>query len=310
MTPAIRARGLTRRFGDFTAVDRLSFDVQAGEIWGFLGPNGAGKSTTIRMLCGIIAPSEGTAEILGHDVSREPETVKAAIGYMSQRFSLWGDLTVRENLRFYAGVYGLQGGEARRRIDAWAGRLRLDPVLDRLAATLSSGVRQRLALACSVMHGPRVLFLDEPTAGVDLLTRREFWGLMSEFARDGATILVTTHYLDEVEHCSRLAFIDEGNIVADGTPDEIRHLPISGSLVEIACERPIAALAVVEGHPAVREAALFGSRIHARLDRLDALDDVARELAREGYGVSRADEVLPSLEDIFVYLVEQREARG
>jgi ABC-2 type transport system ATP-binding protein len=298
---SVRARDLTRRFGDFVAVDRISFEIESGEIWGFLGPNGAGKSTTIRMLTGILDPTGGTAEVLGHDVAREPDRVKSMIGYMSQRFSLWADLTVRENLEFYAGIYGLPDRVAKRRIANWLDRVGLANLGEAMSGTLSGGFRQRLALICSVLHAPSVLFLDEPTAGVDPVSRRGFWDLMDQFAQDGTTIMVTTHYLDEVERCDRLAFIDGGRIVARGRPSEIRALPIPGRLVEVRCRNPAETVSVLEGLPFVREAALFGSTIHLRVE-----GDEAMEGLRAALPDGAIAPILPSLEDVFVSLVEDR----
>jgi ABC-2 type transport system ATP-binding protein len=304
---AVRAEGLTRRFGAFVAVDHVSFEIAAGEVWGFLGPNGAGKSTTIRMLCGVLAPSAGRAEVLGYDVRRHPEAVKARIGYMSQRFALWSDLTVRENVEFYAGVYGLRGREARERIAAWLEQVGLLDRQHALTATLSGGYRQRLALAAAVLHRPPVVFLDEPTAGMDPLSRRQFWELIRGFAEDGTTVMVTTHYMDEAEHCDRLAFIDQGRIIAQGTPAEIKARQMVGHVVEVRVEPLIEALAVVEDHPAVREAALYGAAIHATVDQREAGPALAAALAARGFAVEGVEPILPSLEDVFVALVEARE---
>lgn len=306
MTTSIRALDLTKRFGRFTAVDHVSFEIEHGEIWGFLGPNGAGKSTTIRMLTGILDPTSGVAEVLGYDVARHPDVVKASIGYMSQKFSLWSDLTVRENLEFYAGIYGLTPGIARERIDGWLARVGLAQVQSRMTGTLSTGYRQRVSLVCSILHAPRVLFLDEPTAGVDPVSRREFWDLMDQFAQEGTTIMVTTHYLDEVERCDRLAFIDEGRIVARGRPSEIRRMPIGGVLLELECSRPIEALAVVEDLPMVMDAALFGATIHARVADEGDGAEIRRALEGARHQVKAITAVLPSLEDVFVSLVEGR----
>lgn len=303
----MRAHDLTRRFGDFTAVDHVSFEIRLGEIWGFLGPNGAGKSTTIRMLCGILDPTEGSAEVLGYDVRRDPEAIKARIGYMSQRFSLWADLTVEENVEFYAGVYGLRGREAPEQVDRWLDRVGL---LDRrgdLTATLSGGYRQRLALACAVLHRPPMIFLDEPTAGTDPVSRREFWDLMDGFAEEGTTIMVTTHYMDEAEHCDRLAFIFGGRIIAQGEPAEIKRERIAGQVLEVRTDRPVEALAAVEAHPAVDEAALYGSALHVTVAQEDAAAALRADLRARGFDVQSVEPILPSLEDVFVSLVEERE---
>ena len=242
MEYSVQARKLTERFKDFTAVDHVSFEIRPGEIWGFLGPNGAGKSTTIRMLCGILDPSEGSATVLGYDVGAEPEAIKARIGYMSQRFSLWGDLTVRENLEFYAGVYGLDASGARQQVDKWLDRSGLTDRQHEVPAALSVGFRQRLALGCAVLHRPQMVFLDEPTAGVDPVSRRQFWDLIDRFAEEGTTIMVTTHYMDEAEHCDRLAFIYGGRIITEGTPAQIKREQMPGVVLEIRTDRPVEAL--------------------------------------------------------------------
>lgn len=307
MEPSVRAVDLTRRFGEFVAVDHLSFEIRPGEIWGFLGPNGAGKSTTIRMLCGILDPSDGRAEVLGYDVAQDSEAIKARIGYMSQRFSLWSDLSVRENLEFYAGIYGLDRGAASQRIDAWLERTALAPRQRDLAAVLSIGFRQRLALGCAVLHRPQVVFLDEPTAGVDPVSRRQFWELIDRFADEGITVMVTTHYMDEAEHCDRLAFIHAGRIVAGGTPAEIKREQMSGQVVEIRTTRPLEALAVLEQHPAVTDAALYGSAIHAVVRDEAAAARLHDALHAAGFA-AQLEPILPSLEDVFVALVETQEA--
>jgi len=219
----VEARDLTRRFGTFTAVDRISFSVAAGEIFGFLGPNGAGKSTTIRMLCGILAPTAGTAIVAGHDVSRTPDKVKAEIGYMSQKFSLYEDLTIRENVAFYAGIYGLERSRLKTRVEKILDLVDLGGKQALLAAELPAGWRQRLALACALVHGPRILFLDEPTAGVDPVARRDFWARIEALAGAGTTVLVTTHYMDEAEYCNGILFINNGRIAAVGTPTALRR---------------------------------------------------------------------------------------
>ena len=307
---SVRAAGLTKRFDDFVAVDHVSFDIQTGEIWGFLGPNGAGKSTTIRMLCGILDPSEGSAEVLGYDVTRDPEAIKERIGYMSQRFSLWLDLTVRENLEFYAGVYGLDRTSARQQVDKWLERSGLAERQHNPAGTLSTGFRQRLALGCAVLHRPQMVFLDEPTAGVDPVSRRQFWDLIDRFAEEGTTIMVTTHYMDEAEHCDRLAFIYGGRIIARGTPQQIKQTQMPGGVLEIRTDRPIEALALIEVHPAVRDAALYGATVHAVVDDPQAAQELRAELEAKGLGVHGIEPILPSLEDVFVAAVEAAETAG
>ena len=302
--PAVRADGLTRRFDSFVAVDHVTFEIPTGAIWGFLGPNGAGKSTTIRMLCGILEPSEGRASVLGYDVARDPEQIKARIGYMSQRFSLYDDLTVQENLAFYAGVYGLGRVEAHSAIAEWVARAGLQGRERELTGELSGGYRQRLAFGCAVLHRPRMVFLDEPTSGVDPVSRRSFWDLIDEFALSGITIMVTTHYMDEAEHCDTLAFIFGGRIIASGTPAEIkRRMP--GALLEIRADPIERALDALRSVPDVRDVALFGRAIHVTVESGAAADRLRASLAAAGVAVEGIRPVRPSLEDAFVSLVER-----
>lgn len=305
-TVAVRAEGLTRRFGTFVAVDHVSFTIPRGAVWGFLGPNGAGKSTTIRMLCGILSPSEGRAEVLGWDVARDPERIKERIGYMSQRFSLYDDLTVEENLTFYAGVYGLARAEARDRMGEWLARAGLVGRERTLAGALSGGWKQRLAFGCAVLHRPQMIFLDEPTSGVDPVSRREFWDLIDQFAQRGITVMVTTHYMDEAEHCDTLAFIYAGRIIALGTPAEIKAQGMSGELLEITTPQYAEALEVLAARPEVREGALFGRAIHVTVPRSeDALPGLREALSSRGIVVESIAPVAPSLEDAFVAIVER-----
>ena len=303
---AVRARDLTRIFGTFVAVDHLNFEIPLGAVWGFLGPNGAGKSTTIRMLCGILSPSSGEAEVLGYDVARDPEQVKLRIGYMSQRFSLYNDLTAEENLMFYAGVYGLSRAEGRELASQWIARAGLRGRERMLAGELSGGWKQRLALGCAVLHHPQMVFLDEPTSGVDPVSRREFWDLIGQFAESGVTVMVTTHYMDEAEHCDTLAIIFGGRIIAMGPPEEIKREKMSGELLEIATPQYAEALDVLTTLPEVREAALFGRAIHVAVaDSRTALPLLRQALANRGVTVDRIAPVPPSLEDVFVELVER-----
>ena len=303
---AVRADGLTRAFGAFVAVDHVSFVIPRGAVWGFLGPNGAGKSTTIRMLCGILSPTAGQAEVLGFDVTRDPERIKRHIGYMSQRFSLYNDLTVEENLAFYAGVYGLSRDEGRARAAEWIARADLRGRERLLAAALSGGWKQRLAFGCAVLHAPQMVFLDEPTSGVDPVSRRELWDLIGQFAERGVTVMVTTHYMDEAEHCDTLAFIYAGKIIAMGTPDEIKQTEMSGELLEVATPHYAEALEVLAARPEVQDAALFGRTIHVTVaDSRTALPALRAALAARGLTVDRITPVPPSLEDAFVSLVER-----
>ncbi len=301
---AVRAEDLTRTFDGLVAVDHVSFEIPRGRVWGFLGPNGAGKSTTIRMLCGILSPTGGTAWVLGHDVRREAETIRARIGYMTQRFSLWQDLTVQENLQFYGGVYGLWGPELRRRVEAWLEEVGLAERRNDLVAALPAGLRQRVSLGCAVLHRPEVLFLDEPTAGVDPVSRRLFWDLIDRFAEAGTTVIVTTHYMDEAEHCDELALIYNGRLIAQGPPRDIQRGPMPGVVLEVRAGRLMEALSACERHPLVREAALYGAAIHVVVEDAAVAARLSRDLRDSGVPVESVKPVLPSLEDVFVALVE------
>jgi ABC-2 type transport system ATP-binding protein len=295
----VRAESLTRRFGDFVAVDAISFEIHAGEIWGFLGPNGSGKSTTIRMLCGVLAPTEGRAEVLGFDVARDPESVKLRIGYMSQGSSLWNDLTVEEHLRLYCGLFGLYGDEQRTAIREWTDRIGLGERRHQLAGALPGGYRKHLALACTLLHRPQMLFLDEPTAGVDPVSRRAFWDIIIGLADEGTTVMVTTHYLDEAEHCNQLAMIYNGKIVARGTTDALKHGPDSGVTVEILGDDNVAILDAVEDLPYVRGAGLYGSSLHVTLRSSDNISSLKDVLNERGFPISSLAPIAPSLEDVF-----------
>jgi ABC-2 type transport system ATP-binding protein len=308
--PAVEVRDLTRRFGAFTAVDRVSLTVNEGEVFGFLGANGAGKSTTIRMLCGLLRPSSGTGLVLGVDVARDPEGVKRRIGYMSQRFSLYDDLTVAQNLRFFGGVYGLRGPVARER-EAWAAHMSgLEGKEDRLTGELPGGWKQRLALACAVLHRPRVVFLDEPTSGVDPMSRRRFWRLIDEMAADGVTVFVTTHYLDEAEHCHRLALIHAGRLVALGTVSELKRVFANSAVLEVVAHRAGEALEAISGQPWAIETSVFGTRIHVVVrDAGEGRREVERLLSAGGNPAASIERIVPSLEDVFIHHVEAEEAR-
>jgi ABC-2 type transport system ATP-binding protein len=301
---AIEVTDLTKRFGRFVAVDRVSLAVRRGEVFGFLGPNGSGKSTTIRMLCGILLPTAGTARVAGFDVAREPDRVREAIGYMSQRFSLYVELTVEENLDFFGGIYGLSREALAARREEVLAVAGLGDQRRTLAQELPGGLRQRLALACAIIHQPPVLFLDEPTAGVDPVSRREFWTVVRDMARGGTAIFVTTHYMDEAEHCHTLAFIYRGRVIAAGSPAALKR-GVEGALVEVEVppHQLVAALEALRAHPLVREAAMFGSALHATLPSGDALPAVRERLEAAGIPPLRLEPILPSLEDVFVSLV-------
>jgi ABC-2 type transport system ATP-binding protein len=303
---AIQVRDLTRRFGEFTAVDGLSFDVREGEIFGFLGANGAGKSTTIRMLCGLLRPTSGTAIVGGVDVGRDPETVKRRIGYMSQRFSLYEPLTVDQNIRFFGGIYGLEGDrlEARRRfVLEMAGLEGREHMLTR---DLPGGWRQRLALGCAVLHEPPIVFLDEPTGGVDPLSRRQFWSLIQDVSHAGVTVLVTTHYLDEAEHCQRIVIIHAGRLAALGTPRELKETFAGRPIVEVRAPQPVAVMEALEQLPEVEKTSIFGTAVHAVLRRPEAdVKRLARGLEDRGLAVHSVERMTPSLEDVFLDVVER-----
>jgi ABC-2 type transport system ATP-binding protein len=304
--PAIVTRGLTRRFGERVAVDHLDLEIPRARVSGFLGPNGSGKSTTMRMLCGLLVPSEGEAIVLGLSMPRDAEALRRRLGYMTQRFSLYEDLTVRENLEFLAAVHDLARGAARARIDALLAELALAPRAEQLAGTLSGGQRQRLALAGAILHEPELLVLDEPTSAVDPQSRRDFWEALFELAERGVTILVSTHFMDEAERCHELAILDRGRLVASGPPRRLLA-EIPDRVVEIESEEPRAARALLEQQPAVRSAAQLGARLRALVD--PALAEPARtlEAALAARGVAaRAQLASPSLEDVFVAATRAR----
>ncbi len=305
MNPIV-VRDLTRRFGQFVAVDHVSFEVHAGEIFGFLGSNGAGKSTTIRMLCGLLRPTAGSATVGSVDVATNPEGVKRRIGYMSQKFSLYELLTVDQNIRFYGGLYGLSGqryADRRRFALDMAGLVGRESVL---ARDLPGGWRQRLALGCAILHEPPILFLDEPTGGVDPLSRRQFWTLINQLSSSGVTILVITHYLDEAEYCHRLALIHAGRLAALGTTSELKQVFADRPIVEIQASDPVAAMRTLDSMAEVEKTSLFGTAVHAVLrGRQVRPDTVAAQLRAEGISVRGVAAVPPSLEDVFLDVVEK-----
>jgi len=306
---AIEVERLVRRFGSFTAVDQLSFSVQEGEVFGLLGSNGAGKSTAIRMLCGLLTPSSGSGRVLGIDVTRDPEGVKRRIGYMTQRFSLYDDLTVSENLRFFGGIYGLRGARFAERA-AWAVTTAgLEGKQDLLTRSLPGGWKQRLALACSVLHRPKVLFLDEPTGGVDPISRRRFWTLIDAMAGEGVTIIVTTHYLDEAERCDRIALMHAGRLVALGSVGELKQVFAGRALLEVDCPRFLEAHERFERESWVLEASLFGTRLHLVVANAEeGRRQVSQLLEREGLVPFEIERIVPSLEDVFIHCIESEDA--
>ncbi|MGA9116204.1 MAG: ABC transporter ATP-binding protein [Bacteroidota bacterium] len=302
---AIRVRDLTRKFGDFTAVDAVSFSVGAGEIFGFLGANGAGKSTTIRMLCGLLQPTSGTARVGGYDINSQTEAVKRTIGYMSQRFSLYDDLTVEENIRFFGGVYGLSSSRIRERMEWVLGMAGLEGREKSLAGILAGGWKQRLALGCAVLHAPPILFLDEPTGGVDPIARRAFWDLIQELAGQGVSVLVTTHFLDEAEYCNRIILINAGRIIAGGSPSELKARHIRHPILEVRCGDAVRAMEALRSEPWARETSLFGISLHVMVEEEAAGRRAVEEvLGRLGIPLAGVERIEPSLEDVFLYLLE------
>jgi len=309
---AISAEHLVRKFGQFTAVNDVSFQVQKGEIFGFLGPNGSGKTTVIKMLTGLLPLTSGKAHVEGIDVRTDPEAVRQNIGYMSQRFSLYDDLTVTENLQFYGRIYSLPPDRLKRRMDEIIQLNSLQPYLNRLAAQLSGGWKQRLALGCAMLHEPKLLFLDEPTAGIDPVARRQLWDLLFELSGHGITFFVTTHYMDEAERCSHVAYIYFGRLIADGTPDSLRQLPDvqppGTKRVEITTPEVTRALRLTRQLPGIRSATIFGQSIHALIeDRFD-LNDLRAQLLKNGIKVGEIRPLEPSLEDVFVELTYKHQA--
>ncbi|MDN5326444.1 MAG: drug efflux transport system ATP-binding protein [Moorella sp. (in: firmicutes)] len=302
---AIIVEGLTKRFGNFTAVEDVSFQVRRGEIFGFLGPNGSGKSTTIRMLCGLLSPTSGRASVLGYDIVRDAEAIRLNIGYMSQKFSLYEDLTVEENLEFYAGIYQLPPRRIKERkqdILAMAGLLGREKSI---TGTLSTGWKQRLALGCALIHEPGLVFLDEPTGGVDPVSRRNFWDLIYDLSRSGVTVLVTTHYMDEAEHCHTIGFIYNGKLIALGTPENLKKTKMRGQILQVECAPLLPALEAVKDVPEVIEAAMHGAGLHVVVEDIARDTPVVRQaLKRANVRVEAITPVEPALEDIFVSLVE------
>ena len=310
--PSIVSRRLTRRFGDFVAVKEVDFEVRRGEIFGYLGANGAGKSTTIRMLCGLLEPTSGEATVAGIDVGKHPEQVKRQIGYMSQRFSLYLDLRVAENLDFFGGAYGIPGRRRRARIAELLERVGLAEQHDMRTGALPGGQRQRLALASALLHEPRILFLDEPTAGVDPAARRSFWRLIRQLAADGVTIFVTTHYMDEAEYCHRVGLMVDGELVALDTPAALKRDHVPGQLVALRGKRLGAALAFCQGMKGMIDAKAFGAGAHLRLDPKQlTLDGLQAELRAQGFADDvQATVIAPTLEDVFLAVVERGAKSG
>ena len=306
--PAVSMQDLTKRFGDFVAVDRVSVDVAQGEIFGFLGPNGAGKSTTIRILCGLLSPSSGKATVAGFDVASESEEIKRNIGYMSQKFSLYDDLTVEENIEFFGGVYGVSSEALPARRDYVLKMAGLEEKRNTMTRLLAGGWKQRLALGCAILHEPPILFLDEPTSGVDPIARRSFWELIYQLSSAGHTIFVTTHYMDEAEYCHRLALMHGGKIVALGSPEDLKKSIGEGRLLNLESSDLLGSMAALEGKKNILDVAVFGGGLHVKVrDPAAAIPEIRDALHAAGIDVRALDQIAPSMEDVFVSLIEQEE---
>lgn len=301
---AVKIEALTKKFGDFVAVDGISLAVKRGEVFGFLGPNGAGKSTTIKMLCGLLLPTSGKGFVAGYDIMKESEEIKKTIGYMSQKFSLYDDLTVVENISFFSGIYGVLNSKKKERMEWVLEMAGLKDRKDAITRTLPGGFKQRLALGCAVLHEPPIIFLDEPTSGVDPISRRNFWNLIYEMSKAGTTVFVTTHYMDEADYCDRLALIYRGKIIAEGTPDELRKERMKHNVLEIEVDRFVEAMEILQKEGI--EAAIFGNLIHAVVaDARSGIPRVKRILESSNIKVAGIEKISPSLEDVFVTLIEE-----
>ncbi|MFA5072502.1 MAG: ABC transporter ATP-binding protein [Nitrospirota bacterium] len=300
---AVKVQGLTRTFGNFIAVDNISLEVRKGQIFGFLGPNGAGKSTTIRMLCGLLMPTSGTGTVGGNDITTQSESIKQNIGYMSQKFSLYDDITVIENINFFSGVYNVPEEKKAARKEWVLSMAGISDRKDAITKTLPTGFKQRLALGCAILHEPQILFLDEPTSGVDPISRRNFWNLIYDMSAVGTTVFVTTHYMDEADYCDRLALIYRGKIIAEGTPDELKQKYMTKDVLEIEADRPVEALDVLSTHGF--DAAIFGNILHVIVSSSTHTGPMIREILEQSDIIPRRIErIVPSLEDVFVTLIE------
>jgi ABC-2 type transport system ATP-binding protein len=301
---SIEVNNLTKNFNGFTAVDNISFNVKKGEIFGFLGANGAGKSTTIKMLCAILEPSSGDALVAGYSIKNQPEDVKKSIGYMSQRFSLYNDLTVEENINFFGGIYGLEGNALQER-KKWALNIaNLEGKENILTGSLPGGIKQRLALGTAVIHKPEIVFLDEPTSGVDPISRRRFWDLINELSAGGTTVLVTTHYLEEAEYCNNIILINAGKLIAQGTSKELKTLHLKNRILEIESENVVSAMELLEKENFVDETSIFGNQIHIIVNDLYKEENQIRNvLTSNSIQVKRIDKIFPTLEDVFIHLL-------
>jgi ABC-2 type transport system ATP-binding protein len=304
---SIEVYNLRKVFGEFVAVDNVSFSVKRGEIFGFLGANGAGKSTTIRMLCALLEPTSGTALVGGFDIKKNPEGVKRNIGYMSQKFSLYEDLTVTENLDFYGGVYGLSGKKLTIRKN-WALEMAgLKGNEKSLTGKLSGGWKQRLALGCSILHEPKIVFLDEPTGGVDPISRRNFWDLINSLSDAGVTIFVTTHFLDEAEYCNTIYLMQDGKVIAGDSPRNLKKEYLKGDMLEIECSNPVKALEILSTYKPIKGLSIFGTYLHAYVESADKdKPGITEFLNRNDVQITRIDLITPSLEDVFIHLIEKK----
>jgi len=308
---AVSVTGLEKRFGAFVAVNKVNFEVKKGEIFGFLGPNGAGKSTTIRMLCGIITPTSGKGQVGGFDIMTEQEKIKQNIGYMSQKFSLYDDLTVEENIDFYSGIYKIPKAEKKERKEHVLEIAGIGEFRHKLTRTLSGGWKQRLALGCAIIHRPRIIFLDEPTSGVDPITRGNFWAVINEMAENGITVFVTTHYMEEAENCGRVALVYKGNIIAMGTPEEMKTKFMENDIIKIKSDKAEEMLEEIGRAKGVREAALFGASVHAvSFDAAVSIPDIENILRSSGAENISVEKIKPSLEDVFVSLIENYDSKN
>jgi ABC-2 type transport system ATP-binding protein len=308
---AVEIDNLVKTFGSFVAVDRVSLKVRQGEIFGFLGPNGAGKSTTIRVLCGLLTPTSGHATVADHDVSREPELVRRNIGYMSQKFSLYDDLTVEQNIDFFTGMYGVPRERRRERKDYVLRMANLTERRGALTATLSGGWKQRLALGCAILHDPPIIFLDEPTSGVDPIARAAFWDLIRDLSASGHTIFVTTHYMDEAEYCHRLALMYRGKVIALGAPAALKQELSTHTLLRLDTSDALDTMRALEHLPGVLDVAVFGGGLHVTVDDGDAaMASIRAKLGAQSIGIRHLEKILPSLEDVFVALIESEERKA
>jgi ABC-2 type transport system ATP-binding protein len=307
-TFVVEVEDLVKKFDRFVAVDHIHFQVEKGEIFGFLGPNGAGKSTTIRMLCGLLLPTSGKGKVAGFDLMKEPEKIKQAIGYMSQKFSLYDDLTAIENLHFFGGIYGLSSSMQKVKEKEVLEMIGLQDLKDRVTRTLDVGSKQRLALGCAILHEPSVLFLDEPTSGVDPISRRNFWSLIQHMGESGVTTFVTTHYMDEAEYCGRLALIYQGRIIALETSSEIKLKTLSRGVLEVECDPLISALDLLKKEPWISESAVFGDGLHViSKEGVDPEREINGLFQKHGILLRRMGWIKPTLEDVFVSLIEREE---